>query len=145
VDLQIVVPLGTAEEVVNAELQAMRDRFPDPRVRTRFTWDCTAVRLKRNKFDVEDELCVNPWVSVSVQSDGTVVSCCYAWGTTPENVYGNLNGATLSEIWNGDSANSMRSNMRQGKAGGLCPTCYLRSPFFIHLGFVPTFLQRQGR
>lgn len=146
VDLQIVKPLDMSEEDADAELSAMKERFPDSRVTVRAIWDSTAVRLGRAKFEVQQELCINPWTSVSVQSDGTVVSCCMEWGRTPENVYGNLNSQSLDHIWNeGEAVQAMRARMRKGDAGGLCSTCYNKSPYLIHVGFMPTFVRRRRR
>lgn len=142
VDLQVVAPLGMTEEAVQVELSKIRERFPDPRVHARFVWDCFAVAVGRARFEIKKELCLNPWTSVSVQSDGTVVSCCYAWDHNVANVYGNLNKTDLKTIWAGPEVAAMRDAQRCGTAKGWCEGCYLKSPYLIHLGFVPTFMQR---
>jgi MoaA/NifB/PqqE/SkfB family radical SAM enzyme len=142
VDLQLVAPLGTPKGDVEAELARVRERWPDGRVTARWVWDCFAVEMGRADFRPDDELCLNPWTSVSVQCDGTVVSCCYVWGRTPPNVYGNLNDRSLLDVWNGSQAAALRQAHRNGRPGGWCTRCYLRSPYLLHLGFVPTWTRR---
>ena len=142
VDLQLVVPLDASAEAADATCRNLAKRWDDPRVVARWVRDCSAVATGRKVFDVGDDLCVNPWASVSVQSDGTVVSCCYEWGKTPENVYGNLNDQSLVDIWNGPAVAALRAAHRNRAPVGRCCTCYLRSPFLLHLGFIGTWLRR---
>lgn len=143
IDLQLVVPLGTERSAVQAELAEIARRWPDPRVTARYVQDCSAVSEGRAAFDVGSELCVNPWASVSVQSDGTVVSCCYEWGRTPENVYGNLNEMSMREIWLGEPVAALRRAHRAGQSVGHCATCYLRSPFLLHLQLAASLIRRK--
>ena len=142
VDIQILAPLSWAKERIVKEEGELRERFQDDRVTVRHIVDNTAVRFGRDSFEVKQELCINPWMSVSVQADGTVVSCCYVWDRTEQNTYGNLNEDSLSDIWEGDAVKNMREAQRCGEAGGLCPTCYFRSPSLIHLGFLPSWVSR---
>ena len=82
-------------------------------------------------------LCLNPWLSVSVQWDGDVVPCCFAAGK--DIVYGNLWDNTLSDIWNYSVEreklmNRMRLNFNE--SGMPCKYCYMRSPVLFHMEMV---------
>ncbi len=80
------------------------------------------------------EICMNPWLSVSVQYDGDVVPCCFAAGK--DIVYGNLNDSDLRTIWNTSTVRQalmeeMRLNFNLNHAP--CKLCYMRSPILFHL------------
>jgi len=93
------------------------------------------------------ELCINPFASVSVAQDGTVLSCCFIFDPTPEspNVYGNLRDASLAEVWAGRRVKELQSSHRSGEYVGQCRTCYLRSPMSIHLNIVSRMVQRRRK
>lgn len=119
----------------------------------RAKWPCfdeaTFVRDCRIDRPPAPELCVNPWTSVSIQADGTVVSCCYVWGQGADvasNVYGDLNFTSLADIWAGAAAERKRQQMRAGYDTGYCARCYQRSPVLLHLDALSRGLRklRQG-
>ncbi|MDP4092265.1 MAG: SPASM domain-containing protein [Bacillota bacterium] len=69
--------------------------------------------------------CHIPWQQMVIDSDGTVVPCCYwsAYGNVNPPC-GNLNKQSLLEIWNSDVYRNLRDNMAKGdleKAG--CSKC----------------------
>jgi len=145
VDLQIVAPIECTQDKLDEELAKLRERFPDPRITVRSVWDSFAVTFGRARFSAGKELCLNPWTSVSVQSDGTVVSCCYVWDHNEANTYGNLNDRSLRDIWTGEKVAEMRRKQREGaQIGGWCDGCYRKSPYLIHLGFMPSFIGRDS-
>lgn len=82
------------------------------------------------KISVSTELCINPWMSVSIQCNGNVTSCCVAQGD--DIIYGSLNTHTLREIWAGDEVEDMRTKMRLGAYPEVCKKCYTRSPALFH-------------
>jgi len=76
------------------------------------------------------ELCINPWMSVSIQCNGHVTSCCVAQGD--DIIYGDLKTQTLREVWAGDAVENMRTKMRLGAYPEVCKKCYTRSPALFH-------------
>jgi MoaA/NifB/PqqE/SkfB family radical SAM enzyme len=113
-------------------------------------WACfdeaTFVRDCRVVEPPAAELCVNPWTSVSIQADGTVVSCCYVWGQGADvasNVYGNMNDAGLAAIWAGPEVARKRAEMRAGVDTGYCSRCYQRSPVLLHLDALSRALRKR--
>jgi MoaA/NifB/PqqE/SkfB family radical SAM enzyme len=80
-----------------------------------------------------DDMCTTPWESVSIQADGTVVSCCYVWDRNEPNVYGNLNDNSLKKIWANEKVKTLRESIRDKKYIGRCQCCYTRSPHQLHV------------
>lgn len=122
------------EAAVRERKRQLRERFPEFTVTSAI--DCFVPRHAQGSCTVlpeEQEVCINPWTSVSVQADGTVVSCCYAWDHREPNRYGNLNEERLADIWAGPNVRAMRTMMRGPRQRGYCATCYARSPFLLHL------------
>jgi len=77
------------------------------------------------------ELCLNPWLSVSVHWDGNVVPCCFSMGE--QVVYGNLYNESLKDIWNkSQERQALIQRMRQGINQLPCSLCYMRSPVLFH-------------
>lgn len=95
-----------------------------------------------------NDLCLNPFTSVSIQADGNVTSCCFSFGT--DNGYGNVKDAPLSEIWQKSSAlkelrkahamqaveGTFKLNLARGiKSKGyknFCRHCINKSPMLFH-------------
>lgn len=78
-----------------------------------------------------NELCINPWMSVSVQCNGHVTSCCVAQGD--DLIYGDLNTQTLREVWaESEVLIDFRNAMREGDYPEVCKKCYTRSPALFH-------------
>jgi len=130
-------------EAVAERKRQLSERFPDFDVTSAI--DCSAPRYAPGSCTVRpaaQEVCINPWTSVSVQADGTVVSCCYAWDHRDPNRYGNLNETSLREIWAGPNVRAMRDMMRSPQQQGYCATCYARSPFLLHLDGLARALKR---
>ena len=144
VDLQLLSIMGTHRNV-EKEKEQVAARWDHPSLKIRHIEDTFALMQKRAKFDPGSKLCVNPWLSVSVLSNGDVSSCCYAWGQDTENIYGNLNDQPLKDIWNGSRVQALRDSLTSGKSKGQCIDCYFRSPYKIHLGFMPTITRRMSQ
>lgn len=109
--------------------------------------EATFVKDCRIEQPAAAELCINPWSSVSIQADGTVVSCCYIWGSGDDvasNVYGNLNERSLADIWNGPKVKLKREEMRAGHDTGYCARCYQRSPVLLHFDALSRALRRSA-
>jgi radical SAM protein with 4Fe4S-binding SPASM domain len=97
--------------------------------------DCFAAYhgLSYNK-DEMNKLCLNPYMSVSIQWDGDVVPCCFACGK--QIVYGNAYTSTLKDIWENSYSHKlltrqMEHNHNEGHMP--CMYCYQRSPVILHM------------
>ena len=96
----------------DVNIRTVKDCFTDKRT------DCT-------------ELCINPWASVTVHSDGDVVPCCFAFDK--KIVYGNLNEKSLEEIWKtSEVLEDLRHQHIVKFYNDMCKSCHMRSPYFLH-------------
>jgi radical SAM protein with 4Fe4S-binding SPASM domain len=87
-------------------------------------------------------MCINPFLSVSIQSQGHVVPCCFCFGD--DFIYGDIKEQSLEEIWNGPQVRSLRNAHRYtpltsgyhtniwSELPEICKRCYFRSPTFLH-------------
>ena len=93
--------------------------------------DCFLSITREMKESRRKELCTNPWMSVSIQADGDVSSCCFSFGK--EIVYGNLKNQSLAEIWETSSElKKFRNEHLTQNYRPLCARCYMRSPVMLH-------------
>ena len=90
---------------------------------------------------VNNELCLNPWLSVSIKANGDVVACCMAFEDDPNITYGNLNEQSLEEIWCNSRVELFRYKHLTNAAGlddlskslpKVCKQCYSKSPALLH-------------
>lgn len=87
----------------------------------------------RPEVDINcNELCLNPWFSVSIHADGDVVPCCLSF--SKRHVFGNLLEKDLATIWAGSEVEEFREDMRRGggRTPAFCRRCYMRSPYLLH-------------
>lgn len=63
----------------------------------------------------QNHLCHHPWDTILVSVDGDCTFCCWMYGSI-----GSLKDSTLDEIWNGESANSIRQTMEVGEFPKCC-------------------------
>jgi len=93
--------------------------------------DCFQSLTRQHKPSASKEICLNPWLSVTIQADGDVVPCCFAFGK--EVVYGNLYNQSLKEIWaTSPVLQQLRNDMLTGTYNKLCGDCHMRSPTLLH-------------
>lgn len=93
--------------------------------------DCFLSITREMKQSRRKELCLNPWMSVSVQADGDCSSCCFSFGK--EIVYGNLKHQSLQEIWEtSEELKKFREEHLTKQYRPLCARCYMRSPVLLH-------------
>ena len=136
IDLQ-VLEIGDSWQADLADLAEMsRKNWPKAVVRT--APDCfLATRGDISEKEVEEMhagVCINPWMSVTVQSNGNVVSCCFDFHG--DNTFGNLNDAPLKDIWASDQVRHLREAHMSGVLPKLCRQCYMRSPARIHMNLI---------
>lgn len=79
---------------------------------------------------VSNELCINPWFSVSIQANGNVTSCCFSMGD--DVIFGNLNDNSLREIWLNDEVKKLQDEHQTRQYRPICSKCYMRSPCLFH-------------
>jgi len=130
-DLQIIELPGWEDEY-KALVQMSKDKNWDCVIRA--VQDCEKVVRGENEREdlVKDDLCMNPFMSVSIHAGGDVVPCCFAWGK--DLVYGNLNEKNLEDIWKGEEVKALRHCHRYQKhLPTYCRNCYARSPTLFHL------------
>lgn len=80
-----------------------------------------------------DDLCLNPFMSVSIHANGNVTPCCRSWESEWD--YGNLYEKSLSEIWNNNpKVDEFRWLHRKNSTAlpYMCQTCYSRSSTTLH-------------
>jgi len=127
VDLQLV-ELPGYEERLKRVIHEFGDKI-NGRVRT--VPDCFLTLFEdADVYPVKRTPCLNPWLSVSVQSNGNVVPCCFSFGD--DIILGNLNNNSLREIWNGDKIKELRQQHTDGTYASICSKCYMRSPTLLH-------------
>ena len=107
-------------------------------------------RSAAGSFARSNELCINPWTSVSVNCHGDVVSCCLIFQPDKNqlNWYGNLYENSLYEIWNSDRVKRMQmmhilDAAGLGKLQDQCSKCYSKSTMLIHQQIVARMLQNR--
>jgi len=66
-------------------------------------------------------ICVMPWRNIQINSDGTLMNCCYQKGP-----FGSLEESTFAELWNGECQKAIRKGIVSGKLhiyckDALCP------------------------
>lgn len=107
----------------------------------RSVYDCFALYYNRAHPNRLGELCLNPWLSVSIHWDGDVVPCCFSSGK--EVVYGNLYNADLKTIWNeSQQRRQLMYRQRHGQNLMPCSKCYMRSPVLFHMQMLMQNLRR---
>jgi radical SAM protein with 4Fe4S-binding SPASM domain len=76
-------------------------------------------RREKLEYPTDPSTCRKPWSSIYIEPDGEVRPCCYQ---SP--VYGNIYKQSLSELLNGENAQSLRRSMAQGNPPNACKNCY---------------------
>lgn len=124
VDLQIIELPGWEKQ-----LSLLTDLFPNTRIRT--VKDCFVTIFQEvDQLPVSDKLCINPWISCSIQCNGNVVPCCFSFWD--DIIYGNVKEKTLKGIWNGPEVERLRQEHQERNYRPICARCYMRSPAFLH-------------
>lgn len=94
--------------------------------------------MNPNFVSTTTELCLNPWMSVSIKVNGDVVPCCMSFEDEPEMVYGNLREQSLEQIWNSKRVENFRKIHLDAAMNDprflprTCQTCHNRSPALYH-------------
>jgi radical SAM protein with 4Fe4S-binding SPASM domain len=70
-------------------------------------------------FPTDPSSCLKPWTSIFIEPDGEVRPCCYL---SP--VLGSIYEKDFPEIWNGNAARKLRSDMVSQDLPRQCRDCY---------------------
>jgi len=132
IDLQVIEFYGKDKELSTLTELSQRRQWD---VTCRSVPDCFAAYQDRPypKRNLQ-ELCLNPWLSVSIHWDGDVVPCCFSAGKYI--VYGNLSKMSMADIWDKNPVrDALRDRMRSNYniSNMPCSKCYMRSPALLHL------------
>lgn len=80
-------------------------------------------RGKDGQFKDDGIFCAMPWVHFHVAQNGNVTPCCQApWGD--EAKLGDINKASIQEIWKGKPFEDFRKQMLRGKPHQACLRCH---------------------
>ena len=132
VDLQII-ELAEWKLSYNTLTAVFKHELVYPMFKIRTVPDCfMTVFDKPDHLPVSTELCLNPWLSVSIQANGNVVPCCFSFGD--DIVYGNIKDRSLHAIWNwyDNEIIRLREEHRTRNYRDICARCYMRSPMLLH-------------
>lgn len=130
IDLQLIEFPGV-ERQRDLLLELAEKRGWSKHVNVRRIPDCFLSMTREMKQIRKKELCLNPWMSVTVQADGDVTPCCFSFGK--DVVYGNLKHQSLEEIWSTSAElHKFRDEHLSGTLRPVCEKCYERSPVMLH-------------
>jgi len=135
------------EAKFDESVEKLQDYVKDyPNVVVRYVEDCFEyTRDYKTECKIENkEMCLNPFLTVSIKADGKVVPCCFDFfGEIP---YGNLNDDTLEDIWNSGDVEQFRTRHKtQTNLPEKCKRCMYRSPIKLNSSFVSDVLKYKNR
>ena len=86
--------------------------------------------------------CSEPWKYLYVETEGSILPCCYAGAHI-----GYLYRDELQEVWNGEIYKNLRRSLVEGKDSGWCKYCYKNKPSNVndirsHVSFRPDLQQK---
>ena len=131
IDLQLI-ELDGEERHYDKLVELVKEKGWDVTLRT--LSDCFIEVNHPDKYKViNNELCLNPFMSVSIHANGNVAACCRVW--EEEVIYGNLNDNSLEEIWNDNPIIEEFRTAHRTNEGlpYMCTSCFLRSPVMMHM------------
>lgn len=131
IDLQLVEIPGWEREL-DRVIEVFKDELLGSNIcDIRTVPDCFLTKFDEpSELPVSREICLNPWLSVSIQSNGNVTACCFSFGD--DIILGNIYEQRLEDIWNSVEVEKLREEHATGEYRGLCARCYMRSPALLH-------------
>ncbi len=141
VDLQVINFWSCENQLPGLVNLAQRKQWD---VTCRAVPDCFAAYQDR-PYPAENlsQLCLNPYLSVSIQWDGDCLPCCFSAGK--DIVYGNLHTWSLKDIWKTSPIRQylMRNMVANYNTQNMpCSLCYMRSPALFHVRMLMENLRR---
>ena len=103
--------------------------------------DCRVESRKKESERIANRnICLNPFLSVSIKADGTVVPCCYDFFSSIS--LGNINTERLEDIWNGERINELRKSVISfNNEPELCKVCMFKSPVVLVNSFTSKLIK----
>lgn len=119
--------------------------------------DCFVGYHNNGDLPINNEMCLNPFITVSIKADGTVVPCCFDF--LKDLPLGNIFKEDLLKIWQGLSYNEeigsysdnalvflREAHRLQEGLPNKCKECYARSPIiFMNNEIIPTIVRDKLR
>lgn len=75
----------------------------------------------------EDRRCEDPWRHIYVESQGTVLPCCF-WGSH----IGDIRHTPIEDIWNAETYRQLRASLSLNRPGEACSHCIKRKGFEVN-------------
>jgi len=126
IDIQVLELTGWEEE-----LKIIKEYFAPYNVSVRTYPNCYLPYFFKYKLPTSTELCINPWLSVSIACNGNVTACCISPGDDIQ--LGNLKNQTLKEVWAGEEVRKLREEHITRNYRPVCAKCYMRGPCLFHM------------
>lgn len=102
--------------------------------------DCFLGFRGNRDIDCKD-LCLNPWMSVSLHWNGDVVPCGFSYDD--EIIYGNLYENSLKDVWASERVEKLRRQHLTGNLPDICQKCYTRSPTLLHWQLMMNWIKKE--
>jgi radical SAM protein with 4Fe4S-binding SPASM domain len=139
IDIQFVECVNPDDELVEVQkfVSSLIEKYNNRNVIVRSAPECFTQSVDLTLL--HSDPCINPFISVSIQSDGDVVSCCFCWDKSYPNVYGNILDTTLSEVWQHSETRRVLLSHISGEGmvlTGKCSECLVHSPALLHWRFL---------
>ena len=78
-----------------------------------------------NKFDYSEHMCLNPFMNLEIDVDGSITSCCVIdKGSKELPTLPNIKSTTLKHALNSEYIKKIKEDFLQGKKPGYCDTCW---------------------
>jgi radical SAM protein with 4Fe4S-binding SPASM domain len=139
VDIQVV----KLNDNWDQEEEELKEYFKEFNVNIRSVPNCYLPYFFPKDYDlpVSNELCLNPWLSVSIACNGNVTPCCISPGD--DIILGNLNTQTLWEVWHSREVEELRNDHTRKLYRPVCAKCYMRSPTLFHMDLFFKSIQKK--
>jgi radical SAM protein with 4Fe4S-binding SPASM domain len=141
IDLQILELTDWENDI--DRLKELFKKFPEVNYRTAPNCFVPYFYPEDYELPASKELCINPWFSCSIQSNGNVASCCFSFGDDVQ--YGNVKNNTLREIWAGEEVIKLRREHESKNYRSLCNKCHVRSPALFHWELYNSSIKKRYR
>ncbi len=148
VHIQILYSKWTDDFFADKErrLKEFLSRFDNRNVLTRCIDDCF-VENRGEKLDGYElsnrEMCLNPFSTVSIKADGTIVPCCFDFEKSLP--MGNILEQDLQYIWNSSRYDKLRINHMKREEPRKCQKCYNRSPIRLIHSFLSDLIRFKNK
>lgn len=137
-----------SKELLNSHLNFLSKKYNKPldNFIIRYVDDCFVEQRDTGESYTfkSNDVCLNPFLTVSIKADGTVVPCCFDFEKSIP--LGNLYEQSLDEIWNENALQELRAaHCKQEGLPVKCQKCVYRSPIKLNSSFLSDLIKfKQG-